>query len=166
MAYRDKAAQRDYARRWIAARRQAFFGGKVCENCGRGDGLELAPREVGFQVPKGLWSWRDERRLFTLALCVVLCQPCNDRRLNRLSTISRRRRKAERGDDEPILKPIRLTDRDRSKWALNLADYACCGLSRKIMPPVLAANRLTPAQVIAKNLEPADLVCRVCGEKA
>lgn len=79
MPYRDRAAQRDYQRRWIAARRAEFFAGKTCLWCGDTDSLELHHADPAKKVSHSIWSWGEHRRRAEIQKCVVLCQGCHQR---------------------------------------------------------------------------------------
>jgi len=41
MGYSDPVHQRDYQRRWVAARRATYFKGKCCSTCGTTEELQL-----------------------------------------------------------------------------------------------------------------------------
>lgn len=69
--------QREYARQWMAARRAAWFEGKICEECGSTKNLELDHRDPTMKVTHRVWSWRKERREAELAKCRTLCQECH-----------------------------------------------------------------------------------------
>jgi hypothetical protein len=68
---------REYQRIWIAARRAAFFAGKVCAKCGNSENLELDHIDPAVKVSAAIWSWSDERRAIELAKCQVLCHDCH-----------------------------------------------------------------------------------------
>lgn len=79
MPYRDRAAQREYQRRWCAERRAEFFGDKSCAWCGSTDALELHHADPNKKVSHAIWSWGRERRLNEIAKCVVICRACHQR---------------------------------------------------------------------------------------
>lgn len=95
MPYKDPEAQREYMRQWIAARRAAWFKGKVCVDCGAVNGLKLDHADASTKVSHRIWSWSKERREAELAKCVARCGDCHERK----STIER-----DRG-----FKPTKLT---------------------------------------------------------
>lgn len=68
---------RDYSRRWIAARRAAFFKGKRCCICGSRTRLELDHKDPGTKVSHSIWSWSEKRRHEELKKCQVLCHRCH-----------------------------------------------------------------------------------------
>ncbi len=80
MPYRDREAQRDYQRRWMAARRQEFLGGKSCTFCASIENLEIHHFDPGAKVHHAIWSWAQPRREAELAKCIVLCRDCHTRR--------------------------------------------------------------------------------------
>lgn len=86
MPYKDKEAQREYQRKWCAARRSeavAALGGK-CAKCGSTDDLELAHKERGTKTVLYAgtrqavnWSWKPERIAAELPKCKLLCVRCH-----------------------------------------------------------------------------------------
>ena len=79
MPYKDKAAQREYQRRWVAERRAEFFAGKSCAWCGSSDRLELHHANPNKKVHHAIWSWGENRRLNEIGKCIVLCRSCHER---------------------------------------------------------------------------------------
>ena len=79
MPYQDKAAQREYQRRWVAQRRAEFLADKACAWCGSIDSLELHHADPNKKVSHAIWSWGRERRLNEIAKCVVICRSCHER---------------------------------------------------------------------------------------
>ena len=73
MPYKDADRQREYARKWMAARRQSYMCDKVCVVCGSTDRLELDHIERKSKVSHCIWSWSERRRVEELAKCQVLC---------------------------------------------------------------------------------------------
>lgn len=77
MPLADKTALREYQREWIAERREAFFAGKSCAECGSTDQLELDHIDPSLKVTHRIWSWSAPRRNAELAKCQVLCADCH-----------------------------------------------------------------------------------------
>ena len=77
MPYSDRAVKRQYDLDRYHARRDAFFGGKRCAQCGTDDGLELHHPNKADKVSHRVWSWSRARREAELAKCVVLCGWCH-----------------------------------------------------------------------------------------
>lgn len=77
MSYADKRKQKDYQKNWIKARRESFFNGKVCFNCGSVDSLVLHHRNPEEKESHKIWSWSEKRRLAEIAKCDVLCESCH-----------------------------------------------------------------------------------------
>lgn len=74
---KTKAAQREYQRQWIAARRAAWLAGKSCATCGATDNLEVDHIDPLKKVTHRVWSWSEKRRQAELAKCQVLCTSCH-----------------------------------------------------------------------------------------
>lgn len=77
MPYADPAAQREYQRQWLAARRAKWFEGKSCIDCGAVDDLELDHRDPAQKVSHRIWSWSWERIEAEAAKCDVRCRDCH-----------------------------------------------------------------------------------------
>lgn len=75
-----KELQREYARKWIAARRASWFAVKCCEWCGSIQNLELDHIDPATKVDHKIWSWSLVRREAELAKCRPLCRPCHQSR--------------------------------------------------------------------------------------
>jgi len=76
--YRDKEAQREYQRRWMARRREDWLSANgPCVKCGSWDDLEVDHIDPSKKVSHKVWSWREDRRLEELAKCQVLCRNCH-----------------------------------------------------------------------------------------
>lgn len=76
-----KEAQAEYQRKWMAARRKAWFDENgPCVDCGSSDRLELDHVVASTKVSHAVWSWSAMRRDVELAKCVVRCVPCHDRK--------------------------------------------------------------------------------------
>jgi hypothetical protein len=80
--FADKEKQREYARRWLAARRAAWFAGKCCAFCGSVNNLELDHIDPAKKVAHRIWSWSAARREAELAKCRSLCDRCHKERSN------------------------------------------------------------------------------------
>ena len=79
MGYASKRKQREYQRRWIAARRAAWFKvHNVCSSCGTTSELEIHHLKPELKIDHKVWSWSTKRRDEELAKCVVLCRECHD----------------------------------------------------------------------------------------
>jgi 5-methylcytosine-specific restriction endonuclease McrA len=77
MGYSDPDKQREYTRKWIAARRKEWFEGKQCVSCGSALQLQLDHIDPSKKVSHYIWSWAAERRMKELAKCQVLCSGCH-----------------------------------------------------------------------------------------
>jgi hypothetical protein len=77
VAYKDPVRQREYNKKWIAARRKAFFEDKVCIQCGTSEELELDHIDPAFKIDHRIWSWSQERRQAEIAKCQILCHKCH-----------------------------------------------------------------------------------------
>ena len=83
MPYADRLKQNEWARKWIAARRAAFFNGKSCAKCGSCGRLELDHIDPETKVHHSIWSWSESRRVIETAKCQVLCHACHlDKTIN------------------------------------------------------------------------------------
>ena len=77
VGYKDKAKQRDYARKWVAARRKKYFPGDRCTCCGSTEDLCLHHRDKKTKVGHNIWSWSKSRREAEIAKCDVVCASCH-----------------------------------------------------------------------------------------
>lgn len=68
---------RNYQREWMRRRREAFFAGKTCKQCGCPDRLEIHHRDPQHKVSHRIWSYSDHKRKAELAKCDVLCYDCH-----------------------------------------------------------------------------------------
>lgn len=82
VAYKNPDEQRDYQRKWIAARRAEYFDGKFCVQCGSAKDLELDHVDPNLKLDHKIWSWTEERRNREIAKCQVLCAECHLARSN------------------------------------------------------------------------------------
>ena len=69
--------KREYDREWVRKRREQFFDGKSCVECGSIDRLELDHIDRATKVSHKIWSWSEARRNEELAKCQVLCHDCH-----------------------------------------------------------------------------------------
>jgi hypothetical protein len=69
--------KKEYQREWIARRREKFFAGKNCVNCGSIDELQLDHIDRQTKVDHKIWSWSKERREAEIEKCQILCYPCH-----------------------------------------------------------------------------------------
>lgn len=77
MPHKDLETRRKYQREWVQSRRDAFFKGKSCVNCGSVDNLELDHINAHEKVSHRIFSWSKVRMEEELAKCQVLCRPCH-----------------------------------------------------------------------------------------
>lgn len=80
MPYSDPEERREYARKWVAARRAAWFVGKVCIECGSVEQLELDHVNPELKVSHNIWSWSVKRRDEELIKCVIRCFTCHKKK--------------------------------------------------------------------------------------
>lgn len=76
-------AQKEYARKWVAARRANFFSDKECCDCGTTERLTLDHVDRDQKVSSCIWSWSAERREAEIAKCVIRCDPCHKAKTKR-----------------------------------------------------------------------------------
>jgi len=74
MPYKDRDAQREYQRKWVANRRAEWFSDKSCIVCGSTDKLELDHIDASQKISHNIWSWSWERIEEEVAKCQVLCR--------------------------------------------------------------------------------------------
>ena len=67
-------AGREYARKWVAARRAAWFIDKSCVVCGSKKKLEIHHIKPDTKVSHNVWSWSEVNRDAELAKCEVRCE--------------------------------------------------------------------------------------------
>ena len=77
MPYKDKDKQREYQREWMAKRREEYFAGKKCLQCGGVDNFELHHRDPDTKVSHRVCSWAKDRREKELKKCGILCYECH-----------------------------------------------------------------------------------------
>jgi hypothetical protein len=73
------AQKREYNRLWMKARRDSWFEGQSCTNCGSTERLEVDhvdPTTKRWE-PASLWSRKESDRLEELAKCQALCHDCH-----------------------------------------------------------------------------------------
>jgi len=76
--YKDPDRQREYMRKWMADRRNAWLAANgPCVDCGTWDELEVDHADAAMKVTHRVWSWSLPRREAELAKCVVRCNPCH-----------------------------------------------------------------------------------------
>lgn len=88
MGYLNKEKQRAYCRDWVKKRRQTFFEGKCCVECGSLEPLELDHIDPTTKISNAIWSWREERRLAEISKCQILCKSCHRIKTNKELTKS------------------------------------------------------------------------------
>jgi hypothetical protein len=69
--------QREYQRKWIAARRAKWFSDKRCVDCGTKDELQLDHVDRKLKISHNIWSWSWQRIATETVKCVVRCRPCH-----------------------------------------------------------------------------------------
>ena len=69
--------KREYDRKYVAARRAAWFKDKICVKCGTTENLENHHLDPSTKVASCVWTWAIERRDAELAKCEVLCFDCH-----------------------------------------------------------------------------------------
>lgn len=74
MTFKSLESKREYQKKWLAARRLAYFKDKLCLVCGTQDNLELDHIDPDTKTDHRIWSWAAERRNKELEKCQVLCQ--------------------------------------------------------------------------------------------
>lgn len=79
MPYVDAAVQREYQRKWMAARRRKYLElrGNRCETCSSKDDLEFHHRNKEEKIDHKIWSWSRKRIEAELAKCDLLCIACH-----------------------------------------------------------------------------------------
>ena len=77
VSYADPERQRQFAREWVRARREAWFADKACVRCGSKDELELDHIDPALKVSHSIWSWSKSRFLAEVAKCQPLCHRCH-----------------------------------------------------------------------------------------
>lgn len=80
MSYTNREEQREYQRKWVAARRAKWFSDKSCARCGSQEKLELDHLDLTTKVSHRIWSWSWARIEEEAAKCQVLCAPCHDKK--------------------------------------------------------------------------------------
>jgi hypothetical protein len=77
MSYADPDRQREFARKWRAARRNEWFSNNgPCRRCWSYDNLRVYYPAQSEKVEHRLWTWKKERRDEELKKCVILCATC------------------------------------------------------------------------------------------
>jgi len=77
MPFKDPAAQREYQREWMAARRADHLAGACCVDCGATESLELDHVDPALKADHKVWSWSETRRETEIAKCVIRCEDCH-----------------------------------------------------------------------------------------
>ena len=73
-----KEKQREYQKRRVKARRQAWLcENGPCANCRSGKDLQVDHRDTEEKVRHRVWSWSAVRREAELAKCQPLCSDCH-----------------------------------------------------------------------------------------
>lgn len=88
MPYKSAEAQREYQRRWLAARRAEWIAEHgPCMECGTDENLDvdhIDPATKLFEIST-LWSLskNNPKRVAELAKCQVLCESCHQEKTNK-----------------------------------------------------------------------------------
>jgi hypothetical protein len=78
MGYKDKEKRKEYARKWVAARRKEWFDKHgPCIDCGSWENLELDHIDPKKKITHKVWSWSAERRKEETDKCVARCEKCH-----------------------------------------------------------------------------------------
>ena len=77
MPFATRELQNEYNRKWLAARRAAWFKDKACIKCGSKESLENHHRDRATKVASAVWSWSQARRNAELEKCDVMCKRCH-----------------------------------------------------------------------------------------
>ena len=106
MPYKDPDKQRQVTRDWMAVRRAQWLEAHPCA-CGQPSVAVIASQGA---IPKGVWSWKEERREAALAAvgAQAMCQAHRDMQMadraeqmsverTKPETVRRRKRKATTG---------------------------------------------------------------------
>jgi hypothetical protein len=81
MPYKNPEQQREYMRKWMANRRNAWLNENgPCKKCGSWENLEVDHIDPSKKVDHKVWSWSEERRNIELAKCQILCSPCHKKK--------------------------------------------------------------------------------------
>jgi hypothetical protein len=88
MPMATKELQREYQRKWMAARRAEWFSDKFCIDCGSKDKLEIDHRDRDLKITNAVWSWAKHRRDEELAKCDVRCSDCHHKRHSKRPWVS------------------------------------------------------------------------------
>lgn len=84
MPYKDRSRQREYQKRWLAGRREAWLRQHgPCVRCGSSERLEVDHVDPEQKVSHRIWSWSKPRMEAELAKCQVLCRPCHVEKTHR-----------------------------------------------------------------------------------
>lgn len=90
MPMRTREEQREYQRKWVAARRAEFFKDKECIICGWDEDLELDHIDPATKVANSIWSWSKERRNEEISKCQILCYSCHKKKTSKEQSLSRK----------------------------------------------------------------------------
>lgn len=85
MPMKTKESQREYQRKWKAARRLAWMAGKSCRKCGSVSQLEVHHIDQSEKIDHKVWSWSNDRRDRELSKCEILCHLCHQMEHSKLT---------------------------------------------------------------------------------
>jgi hypothetical protein len=77
MAHKSKEIHAAYQLKKSRERREAWFFGKSCVDCGSTERLELDHIDPTTKIHHAIWSWSDVRRNEELAKCAPRCYSCH-----------------------------------------------------------------------------------------
>jgi hypothetical protein len=79
MPMATKFDQNAYAVQWVRKRRAAWLAQNgPCKQCGSDKDLRVVNIDWANKFAKGVWGWKEDRRLEELKKASVLCQTCFD----------------------------------------------------------------------------------------
>jgi hypothetical protein len=74
---KTKEAQKEYQRKWVAARRSNYMLDKICARCEGTESLNVHHKDRTLKISHNIWSWSEEKRNEELKKCEVLCRDCH-----------------------------------------------------------------------------------------
>lgn len=86
MPYKDPEKQKEYQKKWMAKRREAWRSGKRCIQCGSYEDIQLDHKDPSQKVSHRIWSWSLTRREAEIAKCQPLCRKCHRIKTSLLDT--------------------------------------------------------------------------------
>lgn len=114
MGRRDPERQREYQRRWVAARRRAYFEDKACATCPSTERLQLHHIDPEEKEHHAIWTWARERFEAEVAKCVVLCADCH-RTFHAIDQMRHGRKRYQRGCRCQVCRAAKADDNHRNR---------------------------------------------------